>query len=172
MQNITGFKHIDVSDVRNAMLDEVELDITSNLIYISPRLKVDTRLQYLELLKGAVADEDDKWLATNVGKLIKLLEWRGSRQVRVPKTASITLAEGQFNLYYMRGLCIYAIDNMVNMLQISRFKTVDKPRSSSVSVLNSLVSPIDTLNELRRPFEERISPLAKPNSGLTLCIPN
>ena len=172
MQTIGRFNHIGLEGVRDAMIKEVDLDVSANQLYISSRLTQVGRVEYLSRLKAAIQNHDDSWFASTLSKFIQLTELRGMREVKVPKTASLTLAQGEFNLYYMRGLCNYAVSNLIDELQVCRFKTVRHARRTSSNVIGTHISAYDTLTDLRKPYSQRISPLSKPNSGLTLCIPS
>lgn len=174
MNNITKFKHMS-SELRQYMLSEIEYDLSYSQLYISSRLTNVGRDDYPNLLKEAVNSHDENWFAvqlTQDGRLNHYEQGRGMKPKRVPSNAHTTLAESQFNLYYMRGLCVYADSQEMSELVVCRYKDVRNPRSSSNQILGDLVSVQDALNDLRLSWEQQVLQLLKPNSGLTLCLPD
>ena len=85
----------------------------------------------------------------------------------VPYTANETLAEGEFNTYYIRGLCARVIEEKEGQLEIYRAKEVDDPRPESQVMLGQLVDAMQLLTILRNP-ESNFKAIPKPNSGLSV----
>jgi len=160
-------------EVRQLMVDEIEMDISQEKLYPSPRLTSTGILQYPNLLT------DPNWLEgrLNMLGLIKAKEQRRSKNgnvsmVKVPHTAAQTLAEGEFNYYYVRGLCAYAIQNEIEALQVYRAKTVRNPRSSSMAKIGMLLPSNQLLADLRLNHLDAVLGIpAGPNSGLSVRIP-
>ena len=50
-------------ETRRLMLEEIEYDITNNQLYFSTRFSSTGRTDYPSLLKQAVTNHDDEWLA-------------------------------------------------------------------------------------------------------------
>src|SRR5262249_49729139 len=113
-------------ETRRFMTDEIENDIVNRTLYMSRRLSQKGRRDYVGLLKEAVGQHDEEWLAAQLGSEDRLgtLEGRqtehGKKVAKVPVTAAETLAEGEFNRYYMRGLCRRAIDSGIPRLVVYR----------------------------------------------------
>ena len=166
-------------EVRQLMVDEIEMDISQEKLYPSPRLTPDGILQYPSLLIQAAAQADPNWLEgrLNMLALIKAREQRRSGKgnvsmVKVPHTAAQTLAEGEFNYYYVRGLCAYAIQNEIEALQVYRAKAVRNPRSSSIAKTGKLLPSKQLLADLRLNHLDAVLGIrAGPNSGLSVRIP-
>jgi hypothetical protein len=92
----------------------------------------------------------------------------------VPYTAAETLAEGEFNRLYARGLCIRAIRENITEVEVYRGKTVMHPRSESEFLIGRRFSPTELLNDLRnsKGVEPALGIPPGPNSGITIKIPN
>lgn len=96
---------------RRFMSEEVDLDISQGTLYTSPRLNDQGMQHYPSLLKETVENHDDTWLADQLRhrRYLKAVETRRTRgggvtTARVPVNAPETLAEGEFNRFYVRGL--------------------------------------------------------------------
>lgn len=168
------FRNLD-EKTRGMMLQEVFLDEQNNNIYISPRLNSHGENVYINLLRDAIRNGTDSELAfaLNQNNCFKLEENRntktGNKMVKIPYNANETLAEGEFNRFYIRGLCLRAIDEQ-KKLQIYRAKQVSHPRSQSQLLVGNMVNPINTLNDLRtnQGIDASFGLPPGPNSGL--CV--
>lgn len=86
-----GMSFINLDDVtRQLMLAEIELDISQNRLYLSPRLRNTGIENYAILLKKAITDHDVEWLTKQLQSngSIKLTEER-----RNPKSGGYTSAK-------------------------------------------------------------------------------
>lgn len=165
---------------RQAMLSELEFDIANGTLYTSPRLTEEGKHHYPHLLREAIASCDDSWLANELRRLglIKTFEERrkpkgGYTTAQVPVTAADTLAEGEFNRFYVRGLCCRAIEDGVLEVEVYRGKQVISPRFESEAMLGKRFSPSALLNDLRQSqgVEPALGLPPGPNSGLTIRLP-
>lgn len=163
--------------IRNYMLSEIELDIKNNSIYFSKRLNAQGKKQWVSILEKASKNYDDVWLEEKLESLITQYEYRNinglKKMVKTPYTAPMTLAEGEFNRFYMRGLCQFAIDNNINEVIVYSAKKTSLPRSSSLSLLKSkFLNPQKILNDLRTTQGmETLTKLGLANSSLSLMLP-
>ncbi len=162
------------------MLEEIDADIGNRRLYESPRLSVAGQRDYPDLLKRAAASYDADWLAAELRRNSRLntTEQRrkpkgGYTTVNVPITAAETLAEGEFNRFYLRGLCRRAIDNGIPSLVIYRAKPVANPRPESVAKESTNIDPKALLTDLRsNPGVDTALGLPPgPNSGLSARLP-
>jgi hypothetical protein len=165
---------------REYMLEKLEIDIKQGSLYISPRLNSNGHLMWPELLKEAIIGHNDDWLATqlNMRGLMKSSEERRLRSgkitvAKVPVSASETLAEGEFNRFYVRGLCARAIAEGISEVVVYRGKQVQKPRPESQAMIGRRISPTALLEDLRKSqgVEPSLGIPPGPNSGLTVCLP-
>ncbi len=166
-------------DVRKLMSDEVEADIAAGKLYQSPRLGTVGWAAYPDLLRQAIASHDDRWLETELRRhgRINATETRktkkGTATVAVPITAAETLAEGEFNRYYVRGLCRFAIDAGAAEVFAYRAKQVANPRPESQAMLGRAFSPASLLNDLRtNGIDNALGLPPGPNSGLSVRLPD
>ena len=162
------------------MLDEIEMDIANNDLYISSRLSSTGQNDYVSLLKQAVELHDDAWLAQQLrlSGRINATEQRktpkgGTTTARIPVTAPETLAEGEFNRFYVHGLCRRAIDEGISDLIIYRAKQVTNPRPDSEGKIGTRINTQALLNDLRthRDVDPALGLPAGPNSGLSVKLP-
>jgi len=162
------------------MAEEVQRDVAAGTLYLSDRLSRTGSSDYPTLLGEAVNGQNDDWLATQLrqGGRINATEQRrkpkgGYATVSVPVTAAETLAEGEFNRFYIRGLCLRAIADGITELEVYRAKVVDSPRSESQRKIGSKVDPTTLLNDLRANpgVDTALGLPAGPNSGLSVKLP-
>lgn len=163
---------------RQLMLEEIEQDINNGTLYISPRLSEIGREDYPLLLKEAT-QHDDSWLAQNLrvnGRISAFEQKRtpkgGVTTAKVPVTAAETLAEGEFNRFYIRALCRRAIEEGTTGIVIYRAKQVTNPRPESQAKIGAKVNPQALLNDLRTHpgVDTALGLPAGPNSGLSVKL--
>jgi hypothetical protein len=164
------------SEVRSLMIEEIDTDIQNGTLYFSERLTMNGRAAYPALLREAAEIHDDSWLESQINGrgLLKSHEERhkpkgGTTMAKVPYTAAQTLAEGEFNRFYLRGLCRFALGSGIPQLQIYRAKAVENARSESQARIGSMISADALLADLRaNPSVDTALRLPPgPNSGLS-----
>lgn len=164
---------------RRHMTDEINRDIAASVLYLSPRLSGSGRRDYPGLLLDAAENGDDASLAAKlrVGGRLNATETatRNGKTFskRVPVNAPETLAEGELNRFYIRGLCLRAIEEGVGEVIVYRAKTVTKPRAESQAKLGTGVSAVRLLEDLRvnRDIEPILGIPAGAGSGLSVRLP-
>jgi hypothetical protein len=171
-----SFESLD-QKTRTLMIQELDYDLARGEIYISPRLVSDGKEMYVKLLREALQTGSPETFATAIERspLLTSFELRNKNgkviQVRVPFTAHITLAEGEFNRYYIRGVCLRAIDEGLENLQVYRAKPVRVARSQSEALIGTLVNSQTLLEDLRNSnvsVDNALGVPAGPNSGLSV----
>ncbi|MEQ8791759.1 MAG: hypothetical protein RIC55_36185 [Pirellulaceae bacterium] len=175
MLNLTNL----TPDVRLLMTEEIESDIGAKCLYRCSRLTDDGWRQYPDLLLEAAELHNDAWLANQIRarRLLAAFEFKRGKlrsyQARVPVTAAETLAEGEFNRFYIRGLCRYALSTGVEELVVYRAKRVTNPRPGSAARIGTAMCPQAVLDDLRRTdfVETALGMPQGPNSGLSLQLP-
>lgn len=162
------------------MLEEIDLDVAADSYYKSQWLNANGLACWAEILRDAAANGNDDTLAQSIVQrncLHTHYEKRkpkgGTTIAAIPYTAPVTMAEGEFNRYYVRGLCRRAIADGVPSLEVYRAKTVDVPRTSSEAMIGHLVDPAAILADLRtcQGLEPALGLPPGPNSGLCLKMP-
>lgn len=176
-----GLRYEDLDDQTRAfMLEEIEMDIGAGTIYVSRYLNDEGARAWHDLMREAARSGNDDSLAREVrrGRLLRSHYQRakpkgGYTQAAVPVTAPETLGEGEFNRYYVRGLCRKAMANGANELEVYRAKAVQQPRPDSEAKIGMRVDPALILEDLRRTtgVEPALGLPPGPNSGLCLRLP-
>jgi len=166
----------DLERVRGEMLEELKSDLSQGTLYISPRLSEAGTSQYPDLLKEAITQHDEDWLAAEIRSrsLLQTHEVRhtkrGRVEAKIPVTAPETLAEGEFNRFYVRGVCCSSLAGGETEVEVYRAKPVSNPRPESQRKVGSRVAAESLLDDLRtRPgVDTALGVPAGPNSGLSV----
>jgi hypothetical protein len=125
------------AETRRLMLEEINMAaaaVGEESIYLGPRLTDKGRADFPGLLKDAVEKHDENWLADQlrIDARLKAKEPRNLKKgiifADVPYTAPVTLADGEFNYFYIRAICRRAIDAGMSSVIVYRAKAVDHPR--------------------------------------------
>lgn len=161
---------------RTEMQAEVAGDVADGKLYLSPRLSEIGRREYPHLLQDAVARHDEAWLAAQLrsGGRLNTRELSHSKTGKVidklvPITAADTLAEGEFNRFYLRGLCRRAIAAGMAEIEVYRAKDVANPRSESTALIGRRLNVSAVLGDLRVSVgvDSALGLPPGPNSGLS-----
>ncbi|MBI5680280.1 MAG: hypothetical protein HZC47_05255 [Methanobacterium sp.] len=165
-------------EIRGLMLEELDLDMKNKRLYLSERLNNYGKSEYPEILKNGMLKGNCETLAA---ALILENYWNekeprrskkyGLKYVKVPKNAHETLAEGEFNRFYIRALCRKAIINK-NEIEIYRAKQVRNPRKESQIIIGKSLDPKKLLEDLRVKIgvDTVLGMPPGPNSGLSIRI--
>jgi hypothetical protein len=162
------------------MLDEFRSDVSNGRLYVSPRLTERGRELYAQLLEKAVKEHNDTWLANQlrINGLIKTHEQRrrptgGISTVKVSVNAAETLAEGEINRFYIRGLCLRAKEDGLPEVLVYRAKEVMNPRRESELLIGRTFPVEKVLEDIRaNPGVDTALGLPPgPNSGLSVRLP-
>ncbi len=165
---------------RGFMLIELDDDLREARLYFSPRLTPKGVADWPALLRDAIERGSDATLAARLrtaGSLKRTETQRTSKgrttTAEVPVNAAQTLAEGEFNRFYIRGLCRRVIDKGIGQLMIFRAKDVAARRPESEARIGKMVDPRKLLEDLR--MNVGVDPVlgvpAGPNSGLSVRLP-
>lgn len=173
---LLAYENLDEA-TRKFMLEEIEHDLSNGALYLGKRLSPKGEADYPNLLTEAARSHDDEWLAgqLNLGDRLKAMEERrtksGTTMAKVPVNAHETLAEGEFNRFYIRALCRRAIAEALALV-VYRAKAVSTPRSESQAKIGQQVDPTKLLADLRdNPGVDTALGLpAGPNSGLSVKL--
>src|SRR5882672_7036480 len=116
------------------MLNAIDEAERSNNIYYSARFNEAGNEQWLPLLKEAAREHDEHWLAYQLEANVLMKDFEGAQTPfggytikHVPHTAAETMAEGQFNRFYMLGLCKRASAEGVSHLIVYRARESSDP---------------------------------------------
>lgn len=161
---------------RTEMAAEVAGDVAAGNLYLSARLSEVGRRDYPHLLREAVTHHDEVWLAAQLrsGGRLNSRELSHSKtgtviEKQVPVTAADTLAEGEFNRFYLRGLCRRAIAAGMDEIEVYRAKEVASPRAESLALIGRRLNATSLLADLRGSVgvDTALGLPPGPNSGLS-----
>ena len=171
------FENLDET-TRSSMLQAIEeAELTGN-IYYSTRFNQAGHEQWISLLKQAARQFNEHWLAYQIesNRLMKNLESArtpsgGYTIKHVPHSAAATLAEGQFNRFYILVLCNRARTEGISNLVVYRARESASPRLESQALIGKSL-PIDEIeSQLKETRASFTSPLVQANSGLSVKLP-
>ena len=172
-----NFKNLDEA-TRTAMLEAIEEAEGSNNIYKSTRFNDAGKKRWLPLLKQAAQEHNEHWLAYQLEADQLMIDFEGAKKPsggytikHVPHTAAETMAEGQFNRFYMLGLCRVARAKGISHLDVYRAKPRSNPRPESQSLIGTRLSIDEIESQLKETNASFASPLVKPNSGISVKLP-
>jgi hypothetical protein len=166
---------------RKFMVEEIELDIKNGSLYLGGWLTERGRQDWPEMITDAAKSGSDATLSVEITKYGRLMLTAQRRKpggfdvvnYQVPFTAPETMSEGEFNRFYVRGLCRVALAENISHLVIYRAKSVAKPRADSEAKIGSFVNPTKILEDLRTSpgLEPALGLPPGPNSGLSAKLP-
>ena len=157
---------------RAYMLAEYEMDSASGRVYVCKRLSDEGRRAFPALLREAIEKHDDAWLSGQLRSLTLLTTYSGTGPLGIGQQVPEIIAEGEFNRYYMRGLCARAVAEGVPQLQVYRAKVVATRKASLLERIGQFVSPATILAEFHsahRSDPALASPFG-PDTGLSVRI--
>ena len=166
--------------IRKLMVNEIQRDIDAGTLYISGNLSPHGSVEYPVLLQAAAQNGNDASLAQAL--LSRLNSHEKPRQLKtggfskppvMRSNAHEMLAEGEFNRFYIRALCLLAGEDGIKELVVFRAKPVEHARSASEVMIGTHVAPGALLQDLRsHPGVDTALGLPPgPNSGLSVRIP-
>ena len=160
------------NEVRRAMVEEIESDAKRRNVYYRPRLNSTGHSQWISLLIDAAEGGDDDWLAnTLVERKLLVPSFSAAKNSKKPGfSAAETLAEGEFNRYYIRAVCKVALEKNIDYVTVYRAKKAWAPRPESMQLDGRRFDPEDLLNDLRTNVGRatRYGVPAGPNSGMSV----
>lgn len=174
---------LNTGTVRQFMVEEFESDLAAEKVYMSPRLTEAGAAAYPQMLRLALAEGTPQSFEAALRRngILRLKELRqlkkGPILADVPYTAAETLAQGEFNRYYCRGLCRHVVDSAAAVAQaveatveVYRAMEVTVPRSASVALIGTRVNAEKLLADLRVHIgvDTALGVPAGPNSGLSV----
>ena len=171
-----NFENLD-NETRTLMTSEIKSDLSKGQLYFSKRFNENGHKLYPQLLLDAVnsGDEESLSIALKQNNCFSDNEAQNGKNgvtyAKIPETASQTLAESEFNRFYIRGLALLA-STMGQTLTIYRARHSDNPRPESEMRIGSIVSAEKLLSDLRNSIgvDTALGLPAGPNSGLSVKL--
>ena len=171
-----GLNYEDLDDVTRAhMLAEFEHDLSEGTLYFSKYFSTHGAERYPELLRDAILGGDDDTLARALAEPGIFNETHPRTTAdgrvtypRVPVTAPATLAEGEFNRFYLRGISARTIEDGGVEIEIYRARESVHPREESKALVGRRLDATRLLADLRTGDVDTALHLPPgPNSGLS-----
>lgn len=167
------FKDLD-ENTRKYMLIEVDQAIKASQLNFSKRFNDTGTKLYPQLLRDAVTSGTGTTLAVALQQhgCFNTHEKRGAVTRKIPENAAITFAEGEFNAFYMRGVCHRAIQDG-HMVQVYRAKDSEVHRKDSELIEGKLEDPKRVLLIIRNSLDGSQRGPGMPagsNSGLSIKL--
>lgn len=163
---------------RQFILEELQSDASEGVLYMSPRLNPSGQQDFERLLTEAVGEHDDAWLAEQLrygdyfNSTLQRHNQRGTTTQRMPSSAPDTLAEGELNRFYIRGVCRLALEDGIEEVEVYRGKVSSRPRLESEAMIGRRLPANVLLEDLRLSTgAEPALGFPGPNSGLTVRLP-
>jgi hypothetical protein len=173
------YLHLD-ERTRKFMLLEINDDHANGKLYFSKNLSAGGVTAFPEMLKSAAAQGNDVSLAQAIRPHLnshelprKLTSGGYSAPPIMRSNAHEMLAEGEFTRFYLRGLCLRAIEDHIPAVLIYRAKHVENARSASTEKIGTSHSPASLLDDLRAHpgLDTALGLPPGPNSGLCAKLP-
>lgn len=165
---------------RKLMLAEIERDIAANTLFLSDNVNPQGRIDYPNLIQNAAISGSDVTLATDISSRLnphekprRLKSGKLSKPPVMRSNAHEMLAEGEFNRFYIRAICLRAIEDGISEVVVYRAKSVQHARSESERKIGQLVSAEALLRDLREHpgIDTALGLPPGPNSGLSIQLP-
>jgi hypothetical protein len=174
-------QHTHLDDrTRALMLKEIERDINAGNLYLSENLSQQGCTDYPRLLRVAAERGSDATFAEALRACLnshekprKLKSGDYSKPPVMRSNAHEMLAEGEFNRFYMRGLCLRVMEDGIKTVVVYRAKEVSSPRSQSEQMLGKQMAAEALLQDLRAHVgvDTALGLPPGPNSGLCIRLP-
>lgn len=160
---------------RGYMLAELERDKEKHgTPYISPRLSPEGARTYPQALREAISDGDDQTFedALRTPGTFNPTETYArngkTHQRKMNSQAPQTLAESEFNRYYIRGLCARICEEGGGAVEVFRARASAWARPESEALIGAHIDAGELLDDLRTHIGEEPSLLPDVNSGLSV----
>lgn len=172
------FNLLNLEDVRSEMIMEINADIAMGKLHLSDWLNDEGKQQYPgKLLEAAKSLDIDGFISSFGMEFFNSHHSRkkpkgGYSQVRMPRTANITLCESEFNRFYIRAVCLKAISIGDTTITAYRARPSGHPRQESIAIDNKQFDASKLLNDLRTSIgvATALGLPPGPNSGMSVRL--
>ncbi len=165
------FKNLD-GETRRLMQIEIQSDVKQNKLYLSDRLNETGKANYLTYLIQSVETGDEEAFENllDISMNFNPSYLRQGNVVKMPSNAATLLCQSEFNRYYIRAICLRAINDGVEQVEIYRARESSWARPESEAKIGTTLSPRDLLEDLRNSIGVEPNLLPEINSGLSVKI--
>lgn len=137
------------AEVRQHMIAEIDRDIADDVLVKSTRFTDDGARRYPPLLRRAATEYNEAWLAESLLGSFNATELSGGKEKAVRHDAHILFAQCEFNRFYCRAICLYALTNPEYSIRIYRARQSNNPRPESEAKLGKILDAATVLKDLR-----------------------
>lgn len=137
------------AEVRQHMVAEIDQDIADAVLVKSKRFTDDGVLGYTTLLRRAASEHDEAWLAEHLVGSFNATELSAGKIKPVPRNAHTLFAQCEFNRFYCRAICLFALDNPDYSIRVYRARQSKIPRPESEARLGRILDAATVLKDLR-----------------------
>lgn len=137
------------AEVRQHMIAEIDQDIADDVLVKSTRFTDDGAAGYPPLLRSAASEYNEAWLAESLLGSFNATELSAGKEKSVPHNAHTLFAQSEFNRFYCRAICLYALANPDYRIRIYRARQSSKPRPESEAKLGKILDAATVLKDLR-----------------------
>ncbi|MGX5683401.1 hypothetical protein ACWKWW_02475 [Chryseobacterium cucumeris] len=117
-----------------------------------------------------LGDEESFEILLKFPNFFNETEIKNGKQSKVPKNASTLLCQSEFNRYYIRGLCLKALKDKIESVEIYRGRQSSFVRPESEVQIGKKLDPLELLEDLRNSIGKQPKLFPEINSGLTIKI--
>lgn len=171
-----NFTHLD-DETRKLMTEEVAIAVANNEIYFSARFNAIGSGSWVAWLTEASQSHDEHWLAYQIEASGGMKDFEGRAKPtggytvsHVPNTAAETMAEGQFNRFYIAAVCRRALEACQSHVTIYRACHRGEPRPESRALEGTTTDAQTLLKQVRSKQASFGCAMLKPNSGLSVQL--
>lgn len=162
------------AEIRECMIREIEQDIADDVLVKSKRFTEVGSTGYPPLLRSAASEYNEAWLAKSLTGSFNATEVSAGKVKTVRHDAHILFAQCEFNRFYCRAICLYAVSNLGYGVRIYRARQSTNPRPQSETKIGKMLEAAVILNDLRSHLATDVEfGLPEIASGLSLeLVPN
>ncbi len=155
---------------REKALQELESDYNDGKIYYSGRLNHNGKENFVDAFRNAISTGDEEEFENSITGIMNKTEVVNGMIKKVPSNAAQLLAQGEFNRYYIRGLCLWALENGVYELEVYRARESSWRRPESEARIGGKLDTSKLLDDLRTNIGKQPQYLPEVNSGLSVFV--
>lgn len=160
------------SKTRTLMLSEIQSDIDQQRLFLSERLNETGQNTYEAYLVKSVSEGDESMLENllDINTHFNPTYLRQGNPVKMPSNASTLLSQSEFNRFYIRAICLRAIENGIESVQVYRARESSWSRPESEAKIGSSISAKELLEDLRDSIGKEPKLFPDINSGLSIKL--
>lgn len=168
-----------LEEVREEMVAEIKSDIDTRRLYISDRLNDEGKETYPDLLLEAARSGNMESFINSLGLqyfkryyLRKKAKGGDYIKVKMPHNANVTLCEGEFNRFYIRAVCVRALNTGQKFVTAYRARLSAISRPESIAIEGKQFDAEMLLKDLRENIgvETALGLPPGPNSGMSVKL--